>query len=142
MKTINKNQIKSIILLVGCVFFASQLFAEGTFSVKGRVLNSQKQTVNSASATLQNSETLEIVGGTMCDENGEFKIDNVKVGEYILTVHKPGFNKSDARRIHIDEDGVIIEKERISFNALNNRDIKLDTTKQYQKDVFKSYFNI
>ena len=123
MKTTKKFQINRVMLFVGLVFLTSQLVAQSSYVVKGRILNTEKQPVNYATATLQDSETMEIVGDNVCDENGLFTIENVKPGEYILSVRKEGFSKIESKRIVIGKNGTYTEKKNNLLNEWQTSEI-------------------
>ena len=110
MKTTKFYQIARLMILSGLFFFSAQSFAQETFEVKGRILNTLKQPVKNASATLLDATTMEQVAGTICDENGVFIFGEVKQGEYILSVAKDGFTRTESRRILIDNNGKYIQK--------------------------------
>lgn len=123
MKTTKKFQINRIMLFVGLVLLTSQLFAQSSYVVKGRILNTEKQPVNYATATLQDSQSMEIVGDNVCDENGVFTIENVKPGEYILSVRKEGFSKIESKRIVIGKNGTYTEKKNNLLNEWQTSEI-------------------
>lgn len=106
MKT---NHFARVFLLVSLVLLSTQLFSENSFAIKGKIVNSDKQGVGSAAVSLFNSETMQIVGFDQCDEDGEFVIENLKTGNYVLSVNKPGFSKTDTLYVAINEEGRLID---------------------------------
>jgi len=102
MKTIEKSQISRMLLIAGFLFFCNFIFADGSSVIKGHVMDSKKQPLNYATATLMNPTTMEIVEGDMCNYKGEFKIENVKPGEYILSVRMVGFAKDETVKVVVD----------------------------------------
>jgi len=116
MKT---NRLRRVLLLTGLVLLGTQLFAQNSFEIKGKIVKSDKKGGNYATVTLLNSKTMEIVAEDVCNENGEFVIDQVMKGEYILLVQKPGFPKPEKRFIKIDEKGTFIETADIAFPNSN-----------------------
>jgi len=127
MKTTTRtttNQANRFFLLFGMVLFGTGLFAESTFVIKGRIVNSEKLPVNAATTTLLSSVSLEIVANAICDANGVFKIENVKIGEYYLSVYKPGFPKSEVRRIIVRENGTIIDNASIVLSHSKDQKIQ------------------
>ncbi len=110
MKTTKFYQISRALVLSGLFFFSAQSFAQEGFELKGRIVNTTKQPIKAASATLTNSTTMETVAQVICDEYGEFVFQNVQQGEYILSVSKDGFSKGESRTILIDRNGNCIKK--------------------------------
>lgn len=110
MKTNLKIQFSKMLFVAFMLFASSQLFAQTTYSVKGRVLNSQKQPINFATALLQKANTLEIVAGGVCNAKGVFVFENIEPGEYIILVNHIGFKKPQTRRIILTETDVKIDK--------------------------------
>jgi len=123
MKT---NLLKRAFILVGIVIFGTQVFAQEAFTVKGRIVNSNKQVVYDANVNLLDPNTLEIISTGTCNENGEFVFENVKKGEYIFCVNKPGFKKTDSHYVVINADGKIVYNSEIV--------IKNSRTKASEKD--------
>lgn len=116
MKTNLKKQTSRILLLtaISLVFTVSSAMANAI--IKGRVLTNSDQSVLYATATLLNPKTMEIVEGDMCDNKGEFIIENVKPGEYILSVRKVGFAKDESKKLVIDSFTNRVEEKKIVLN--------------------------
>ena len=105
MKTSMKSQILSASLISMLLFFAAQVSAHESYSLKGRVLNNKTESIKGAVVRLVNPETFEIVAEGRCKENGEFSIDSVPEGEYNLVVKKNGTFRAKVKRIIIDDNG-------------------------------------
>jgi hypothetical protein len=116
MKTIKKNQIYRLLLISGIILLGVSGYAQATGIIKGRVLDSNKQPVVYATATIIDPETMQIVEGDMCDDNGEFMIEHVKSGEYILSIRNVGFQKDESRKIKIDAGQNTIRQGDIILN--------------------------
>lgn len=124
MKT---HLLKRVIILAGIVLIGTQVFAQEAFTVKGKIVNSDKQVVYNANVNLLDPSTLEIISTGVCNEKGEFVFENVKQGEYILCVNKPGFKKTDSHYVVINNDGKIVYNSEVV--------IKNSSTKASEKDV-------
>jgi|GEM_PF-1937705 len=112
MKTTEKIRInRRMLLITGCIFLCNSFFMEASTVVRGQVTDNKKQPINYATATLLNPKTREIVDGDMCDKKGKFFIENVKPGEYILSVRMLGFAKNESEKIVIDSV-TNLEKEK------------------------------
>lgn len=118
---------KRVFLLAGIALMGMQLLAQEAFTVRGKIVNSDKQVVWNANVNLLVPNTLEIITTSVCDENGEFVFENVKKGEYILCVNKPGFKKTDSHFVVINDDGKIVYNAEVI--------IKNSRTKANEKDV-------
>ena len=106
MKT---SQLKRVCLLVGLVFLGAQLFAQNSFEIRGKIVKSDRPEENYASVTLLDAGSMEIVANQICGEKGEFVIENLTKGNYILVVQKPGFHKPERRFISISGNGKVIQ---------------------------------
>ena len=120
MKATIKNQITRVFIISGLLFLSTQLFAHETFSVEGKVVNRTQQTIKNAVVTLTNINTLEAVATGICRENGQFNIDNVPEGQYILTVQKDGISRAKSMIVYVDGNGNLIVK-----NTENHQEIEL-----------------
>ena len=106
MKT---TQLKRVFLLTGLVLLGTQFFAQNSFEIRGKIIKSDRPEGNHASVTLLDSKSMEIVADQICNENGEFLIEGVAKGNYILLVQKPGYPKPERRFITINEKGTAVE---------------------------------
>jgi len=100
MKT---NLVKKIAIICALFLVVGQLFAQDTFEIKVKLLKSTNPEMKHATAILRDSKTNEIVAENGKNNNNEFVFSEVKKGEYILEVQKPGDTKADTRYIIIDE---------------------------------------
>jgi len=110
MKT---NRLKRVFILAGLVLLGTQLFAQELFEIKVKLVKSDNQTTIHAMGILLDSKTMEIVAENVCNENEELIFENIKKGEYVLSVQKPGFKKADTRHILIDDKVTV-------FNNVND----------------------
>ena len=94
------------------VLITTALFAEPSAIVKGRVTDTKNKPIEFATATLLNSSTKELFKGQICNEKGEFVIEKVKPGEYILAVTMVGYSKSESEKLTIDpKSSKVVEKK-------------------------------
>jgi len=122
MKT---NQVRRVFLLTVFVLLGVQLFAQDSFEIKGKIVKSDRKGGNYATVTLLDSKTMEIVAEDVCNENGEFVIEPVTKGDYILLVQKPGFPKPEKRFIRINEKGTVVETADIALSDTNRKTDKM-----------------
>lgn len=76
-------------IIVVCFLLLSTLSTTGqqnAISIQGTVKDSSNQPVPFASVTLKNT-----LNRAAADENGRFRIDNIKSGNYILTARSLGY---------------------------------------------------
>lgn len=64
-----------------------------TAVVKGKVVNDKNEPVEFATAVLLSPVTGEVVKGEVCNEKGEFNINKVEKGEYVLSISMVGYKK-------------------------------------------------
>ena len=119
MKTTNKLQTIKLMGIIAIMLLSVSNFANANAIVKGHVLNELNEPLEYATATLICPETMNIAEGDMCNNEGEFIIENVEPGEYILSVRKVGFEKDETKRILINENNEILEIKKVVLNESN-----------------------
>lgn len=113
MKT---SQLKRVSLLAGLVLSGALLFAQNSFEIRGKVVKSDRPEGNHATVTLVESNSMEIVAEETCNDNGEFLIENLAKGNYILLVQKPGYSKPERRFISISDKGNVVQTADLGSN--------------------------
>jgi len=116
MRTTEKFRINRVLLIAGFILLCNSNFADASAVIKGRVTDIKKQPINYATATLLNPNTMEIVEGDMCNNKGEFVIENVKPGEYILSVRMLGYAKDESEKIIVDQSKDLKVEKNIVLN--------------------------
>ncbi len=114
MKT---SKTKRVFLLAGLVLLGTQLFAQNSFEIRGKIIKSDRPEGNHASVTLLDSKSMEIVADETCNENGEFVIEGLSKGNYILLVQKPGFAKPEKRMISISDKGAVVQTADLGIKS-------------------------
>jgi len=100
------------------ILMSTALFAEPSAIVKGRVTDTKNKPIEFATATLLNSSTKELFKGQICNDKGEFVIEKVKPGEYILAVTMVGYSKSESEKLTIDpKSSKVVEKNVVLSEA-------------------------
>jgi len=110
--TTGKN---SRFLMVLCfVSLFGSLFSETSTDpgniIKGVITDNQQQPVEYATAKLINNKTKELVKGDVCNNKGEYKIDNVRPGDYILLVSMMGYDQVNEEHIVFSGKKQTVEK--------------------------------
>ncbi len=121
MKTNNKQKFYRILILSGIMLLYIVTFANANTTIKGRILTDSNQPVEYATATILSTNSMNIVEGDMCNENGDFIIENVEPGEYILSVRQVGFEKNETKKIVIDEKNQMVELNTVILKESNNQ---------------------
>lgn len=103
MKTTNLNQFKGM-LLSAIILLCIPFFCNAHNFVKGHIYDSNNQPIQYATAVLLNPATNFIEAGDMCNENGEFVIENIEPGLYILSIQNMGFEKIESGIIVISSE--------------------------------------
>lgn len=98
--------IVSVLLL--CSAFTNAEDKNGT--IKGQVLDSQKKPIPYSAVALINPENQQIEKGTICNENGEYRIDQVAEGEYNLSVRMMGYETSKSELLKLNSKTRTVEK--------------------------------
>jgi len=119
MKTI---ALKKMLLVTVLAFISMPFFAQVKFEIRGKIIKSERPGGNYASVVLLDSKTREIVSDMVCNENGEFVIENVQKGEYILLVQKPGYAEPEKSLITINENGTVSKSSDITMQISTGKD--------------------
>jgi len=82
-------------------------------SITGRIIDNKKQPIGFATVTLLNSKTNKYVKGETSNEKGEFVIDKVSPGNYILSVTMVGYLKNESEKVVIDSKNTVVERNII-----------------------------
>lgn len=119
MKTNNKQKVYRILILSGIMLLYIVTFANANTTIKGRILTDSNQPVEHATATILSTNSMNIIEGDMCNENGDFIIENVEPGEYILSLRQVGCDKNETRKITVDENNQIVDLKTLVLKTLN-----------------------
>ncbi len=101
--------LKRVFLLSALALACTAFYAQNSFEIRGRIVKSDRPEGNHASVTLLDSNSMEIITEETCSDKGEFLIENIAKGNYILLVQKPGFPKPERRFITIDDKGKVVQ---------------------------------
>ena len=118
-----------MLFLTGMAFFSFLLFAEGSGVIKGRVMDENNQPVEYATAVLRNSQTNKFVTGAVSNYNGEFVIENVDQGEYVLSTKMFGYKKTETQKIVVDKNQHRVVKKDVVMNETPEKSIVVKAKK-------------
>ena len=135
MKAINFSQVKRMVVVTGMSFFSFLLFAEGSGVVKGQVMDENNQPVEYATAVLNNSKTNEFVTGNVCNNKGEFEIDNVEPGEYTLSVSMIGYSKTTTDKVVLKSKLNPVVEKNVVLNETPDKVIVIVAKKKHNQEL-------
>jgi len=115
MKTIRNYQVRRMLVVTGMAFSSFFLFAANSATVTGQVTDSNNQPVEYATAVLNNSSTGQFISGAVCNDKGEYIIENVEPGEYILSTNMIGYEKK-TEKITVKANQPTVVKEDVVMN--------------------------
>lgn len=101
--------IKHFILIVFFVFKSASIAAQ----IQGKLVDEQNASLEYATAALFKNEDATLVTGVVSDENGIFKIENIKKGTYYLEVSFLGYKKKKLNNISIENN-----KQRLNLGTI------------------------
>ncbi|MDR3651449.1 MAG: TonB-dependent receptor [Paludibacter sp.] len=143
MKLTDNSVNIRIHLLVFLALFSNLLYAGTSGTIKGRVLDSKNQPIEFATASLISSKTNQFVKGEQSNEKGEFVIDKVLPGDYVLAVSMIGYNRNESEKISINQKNTVVEKNIVlteSTHLLDN--VVVSAKKQFiEQSVDKMIVN-
>ena len=123
MKTIKNSQFKRVLVLSGMAFFSFLLYAGGSGVIKGRVTDENNQPVEYATAVLKNAQTNKFVTGAVCNNKGEFTIEDLNPGEYVLSTNMIGYNKKEIQKVVVDKNLHCVVKKDVVMNEVPGKSI-------------------
>lgn len=107
-----KTTITTLFIAFALLFNTNVLSAAtNTDLIVGVIVDENNQPIESATAVLVRPDTKEVFKGKATNKKGEFSINDVKPGEYILSVSSSGKDKLQTERITVDGNGSTIEKK-------------------------------
>lgn len=86
------------------VIFIISLSVQGQQSVRGKVLANDGTSLAYANVLLLKPNDSTLVKGILCGDNGEFLIENIPQGQYIVTVSMLGFDSVSSETFKLDEN--------------------------------------
>ncbi len=98
-------KLKYILLLVCCLVNVHNSFSQ----IKGQIVDEQNTPLEYATAGLFNTETNVLITGVISNENGVFKIGNIKKGNYYVEVSFLGYEKKRIDTIQVNKKGQYID---------------------------------
>ena len=113
MKTIKNYQFKRVLVITGLAFLSFAVYAEDSGVIKGRVVDENNQPVEYATAVLKNSKTNKFVTGAVCNYKGEYVIEDVDPGEYLLSTKMIGYEKAETHKIVVDKNAHRVVKKDV-----------------------------
>lgn len=141
--------------LLGAVFFvnAQQQKQQGKSaapvgigSVKGKVVEaSSKKPVAFASVTLNKFSDSSLVSGALTNEAGDFTIDQVPAGTYLLKINFIGFKTYFSEKFTIDQNNLEIKlgKINLSSDSRNLNEVNVTAEKStFQLEMDKKVYNV
>lgn len=140
--------MKSLLIksLVFFLVFSPAVFANTEIStaiVKGKVVDEHNQPVQYATATLTRPKTGEIVKGEISDEKGEFEIQKVARGEYVLSVSMVGYKRFESDSVKVDgRNDIIVKKIVLNEQTEELKAVEVVAKRDFiQQDVDKMVIN-
>lgn len=107
-----KTTITTLFIAFALLFNTQVLSAAtNTDLIVGVIVDENNQPIESATAVLVSPLTKEVIQGKATNNKGEFSINDVKSGDYILSVSSNGKDKLETERVTIDGKGQVIQKK-------------------------------
>ena len=104
-----------MLVVAGMAFSSFFLFAANSATITGQVTDSNNQPVEYATAVLNNPTTGQFVTGAVCNDKGEYTLENVEPGEYILSTNLIGYEKT-TEKITVNANQPRVVKEDVVMN--------------------------
>ncbi len=106
--TSNISQLRRISwVILFSIIFPAVLSAASLGSVKGRIVDRKRQPVEFATAALLRANDKSLVKGSVSNRSGEFVIEKVVPGTYIVTVTMLGYNKAETEKFEVGSNAKV-----------------------------------
>jgi len=125
---------KAVLLSFFLLCICTNSFSQQTFSIAG-VVRDQKETLPGAGVYVSGYKI-----ATVTDENGRFKIPNLKPGNYDILIQMIGYLPFSKNVIISDQSVQVDFTIKESTTTLNEVVIKVDPNRQKYINQFKEYF--
>ena len=137
---INKIVVRSFLVI--CITLISFRLNAGN-RIIGRIIDNKKQPIEFATVSLLHSKTNKYVKGEVSNEKGEFVIDKVSPGDYILSVTMMGYIKNESEKVVIDSKNNVVEKNIIlKENVVQLATVQVSAKKKFiEQTVDKMVIN-
>lgn len=134
--------MKNLLLVV---FFTgiSQLLYAQTFSIKGQVKNQQNEVVSFATLAVHANKDSSLAKADIADENGGFRISNLKAGKYFIKVSAVGFSPFNSPVFELVDKDIEFQPFTVSADTKQLGEVKVVASKpliEVQND--KIVFNV
>ena len=108
--------MKKNLLLLAFLSFALSAFAgtDGS-TLKGIVLDEQNKPVPYATVMLKNAADSSLYKGEIANEKGEFKIEDIKAGNFFLQIQMSGYETKIVSGIKVSDDAPTIDLGKITM---------------------------
>ncbi len=127
-------------------FFISQAFSQNSFSVSGKLTDSNNESIVSATVILSSQRDSTFQKATFSNENGDFELKNVPKGFYLLKITSVGFVAKTERvpllandkvfsQIILEEDSKLLGEVEVKAKQVRV-ELKGDTL-QFNADAYK-----
>ena len=99
--------------------------AQNYYEIRGKIVKTQTRSENRAKVLLLDSQTMEVVADTYSNSNGDFIIENIQSGEYLLMAKKPGNDLIETKHISITDKVNIVQGSNV---PIASKEVKLVAT--------------
>src|SRR4051812_26123434 len=98
--------MKNILVLMACLLVCGTSIAQKTGKISGKVSNEKNENISAAKIKLiANADTL-MVKNTQTSLDGTFMFENVKVGDYKLSVSMIGYQSLTTAKITVLDENL------------------------------------
>lgn len=105
-----KKTFITLFVIISVVLNGYSINLSVKYTIQGIIKSSaSKKTIEYATIALYDSETSELIGGTITNTNGFFKIETSKQATYLLKASFIGFEEKEVENIHFSENQTIVD---------------------------------
>src|ERR1700761_3049206 len=106
-------------------------FAQTGYAVKGKVSTDTTIPADGATVTLLRYPDSTIVKSTICTQGGNFVFEDIKPGDYMLLVHKLGYQRVYTHEYKIADDNITTDKITLYFESNELAEVKITDKRDY-----------
>lgn len=139
-----KNSILFILIFsISCTKVFSQSIKKSG-EVSGNISNEDLEPIIYANISLLNPKDLKLIKGSITDENGNFKLENLAFGNYLLEISYLGYEKLYTETFVINENQTLLNKKLLLKKASTDLDAVIITTQTpfIERRIDKTILNV
>lgn len=137
--------IKGLFIFILSVLFSSYIFAQNG-SISGIVSDKNEgDRIPFASVSVFNSETDDLIGGSVSNDKGKFKVEKVVSGDYKVVVSFIGYNAETVEKVtvsaskpNVNLGEILIAPSSVELESVEVKGVVNSSSKKIDRQIFRA----